>query len=189
MPRWSKGREALRFLLAFLNNEIINGPTVFSSRLHTNTFTTETEGRNPTMETPLCAANALIELLLQSHGGKIRVFPAVPVEWACAEFQSLREQGAFLVSAIRINGRTARVDVQSLAGEPLLLKISGWTGIPRQSGVRVVDMLEIAPGEYRVDLKKGETLSLFQGEQRSPFGSLPGTAEPRNPFGLKKRAG
>ena len=61
----------------------------------------ESGGRNPVLETPLSAAASIMELLLQSWGGKIRVFPAVPEDWNDASFDQLRAQGGFLVSASR----------------------------------------------------------------------------------------
>lgn len=72
----------------------------------------------PVMETPLAAAQAIHELLLQSGGGPIRVFPALPPAWRDVTFQDLRAEGAFLVSAIHREGRTRMVRVTSLAGEP-----------------------------------------------------------------------
>jgi hypothetical protein len=77
----------------------------------------------PVIETPLSAAQALHEMLLQSWGGTIRVFPAVPAAWADASFQDLRTEGAFLVSAVRRGGRTTCVRVRSLAGEPVRLQV------------------------------------------------------------------
>ena len=38
-------------------------------------------------------------MLLQSHTGVIRIFPAIPKEWKDVSFESLRAMGAFLVSA------------------------------------------------------------------------------------------
>jgi hypothetical protein len=76
------------------------------------------EGGNPVIESPLAWAAAVHELLLQSWGGCIRIFPGVPEEWGDARFETLRAEGAFLVSAERRGGRTREVRVRSLAGEP-----------------------------------------------------------------------
>jgi alpha-L-fucosidase 2 len=69
-----------------------------------------------TLEGNFAAAAAIQEMLLQSHTGTIRVFPAVPDDWKDVSFKTLRTQGAFLVSAERTNGQTVRVEVTSEKG-------------------------------------------------------------------------
>jgi hypothetical protein len=81
-------------------------------------------------------------MLLQSWGGKIRVFPAVPSSWPDATFHQLRAEGAFLVSASRSAGRTEWIQIESLAGQPATL---------------VADFL---PEGRELRLKKGERLLL-----------------------------
>lgn len=53
----------------------------------------------PVMETPLHGATAMQEMVLQSSGGVIRAFPAVPGSWSDVQFSRLRGEGGFLVSA------------------------------------------------------------------------------------------
>lgn len=55
------------------------------------------------------------EMLLQSHDGVIRVFPAMPKEWRDAAFH-LRATGAFLVTAEMRGGEVHPFTVESLAG-------------------------------------------------------------------------
>ena len=50
---------------------------------------------------------AIAEMLLQSHTGIVRIFPAVPAAWADASFDGLRADGAFIVSARRTGVRSA----------------------------------------------------------------------------------
>ena len=76
----------------------------------------------PVMETPLAAAECIQQLLLQSWGGKIRVFPAVPEEWKEISFQNFAAQGGFRVSAVYEGGRTSRIEIKSLAGEPCIVE-------------------------------------------------------------------
>jgi len=52
-----------------------------------------------TLEAGFGAAAAIMEMLLQSQGGRIRVFPTVPDRWHDAYFENLRTEGAFLVTA------------------------------------------------------------------------------------------
>ncbi len=54
-----------------------------------------------TLEAGFASAAAIMEMLLQSHGGRIRVFPSMPDRWHDAYFADLRTEGAFLVTAKR----------------------------------------------------------------------------------------
>jgi len=56
------------------------------------------------------------EMLLQSHRGRLEVFPAIPASWRDVAFTGLRAQGAFLVSAERRAGRTQRVEIVAEKG-------------------------------------------------------------------------
>jgi hypothetical protein len=66
-------------------------------------------------------------MLLQSHRGVIRLFPAVPESWGDVEFSTLRAQGAFLVSARREAGKVTRVEIFSEKDGPCRL-VSPFTG-------------------------------------------------------------
>ncbi|MCD6361826.1 MAG: hypothetical protein J7M38_13300 [Armatimonadetes bacterium] len=52
-----------------------------------------------TLEAGFAYAAAVMEMLLQSWGGVIRLFPALPDRWHDAAFEDLRAEGAFIVSA------------------------------------------------------------------------------------------
>lgn len=69
-----------------------------------------------TLEGNFAFAAAIQEMLLQSHTGIIKVFPALPVEWKEAGFEKLRANGAFLVSAERTAGTTNKVTITSEKG-------------------------------------------------------------------------
>ncbi|MDR1762446.1 MAG: alpha-L-fucosidase [Dysgonamonadaceae bacterium] len=79
-------------------------------------FNTLYKESGPVFETPMAAAASLQDLYIQSWGGKIRVFPAVPDSWKEAEFINFRTEGAFLVSAKRKDGKTSVIQVESEAG-------------------------------------------------------------------------
>ena len=61
-------------------------------------------------------SEVITEMLLQSQGGVIRIFPAYPFEIGDAAFFSLRARGAFLVSAETRNGEPAYAIIRSLKG-------------------------------------------------------------------------
>ena len=62
-----------------------------------------------TVEGEMAFTAAVNEMLLQSWGDTIRVFPAVPDEWPTVAFSNLRAEGAVLVSARRENGRVTEL--------------------------------------------------------------------------------
>jgi hypothetical protein len=80
-----------------------------------------------TLEGNFAAAAGIQEMLLKSHRGKILVFPALPESWRDASFTTLRAQGAFLVSAVRRNGKTERVEITSERGGRCVL-VSPFSG-------------------------------------------------------------
>ena len=55
-------------------------------------------------------------MLLQSHTGVIRVFPALPENWKNASFHNMRAVGAFLVSADYKNGKVYKINIHSEKG-------------------------------------------------------------------------
>lgn len=74
-----------------------------------------------TLEGNFAFAAGVQEMLLQSHAGTIRVFPALPASWAEAAFDGFRADGAFLVSAKREGGRVTEVRIRSEKGGTLKL--------------------------------------------------------------------
>jgi alpha-L-fucosidase 2 len=130
----------------------------------------------PVIETPLAAAQAVHEMLLQSWGETLRVFPAIPAAWKEVAFRDLRGEGAFLVSAARHDGRTTYVRVTSLAGEPATLRVqmSNPQISPPAAAERTGD------GVYRLRLRKGEAVTLGDGA----IGPVPAEPGKVNRFGL-----
>jgi len=87
-----------------------------------------------TLEGNFAAGAAVQEMLLQSYGGVVRVFPALPAGWADAAFSTLRADGAFLVSARREGGRTVEVRLQAEVGGRLVLEDPFGDGAGRLEG-------------------------------------------------------
>lgn len=61
------------------------------------------------------------EMLMQSHNGILRLFPAAPKRWNAA-FDNFRAEGAFLVSSSMARGMVKYVSIKSLAGGSLKIK-------------------------------------------------------------------
>jgi len=69
-----------------------------------------------TLEGNFAFASAIQEMLLQSHTGVVRIFPAIPASWTDVAFDNLRTYGAFLVSAKMKNGAVVSINVKSEKG-------------------------------------------------------------------------
>ena len=80
------------------------------------------ERGNPTFESPISSSRSMLDMLIQSWGNTIRVFPATPSSWKDASFYQLRAEGAFLLSAKRENGKSRFIHIKSLAGEPCIIQ-------------------------------------------------------------------
>jgi len=74
-----------------------------------------------TLEGNFAFASGIQEMLLQSHTGIVRIFPAIPESWENVSFRTLRTEGAFLVSAIRKNGVCTEVEITAEQGGTLRL--------------------------------------------------------------------
>jgi len=113
----------------------------------------------PCLETPLSAAQAILDMLIQSWGGKIRVFPALPASWNDISFKNLRARGAFLVSAKREAGKTKFVHIKSLAGEFCQVKIDF-----KPKEIYGINIENLGNQVYSIDLKKGEECILMPAD-------------------------
>lgn len=171
------GDEAWRHLRFFLD-----------ACIHPNTIYTEWhQGAYPTIETPLMACRSLQEMLLQSWGDTIRVFPAVPATWQDAVFHQLRAEGAFLVSAARRGGETKWVEITSLAGERCRIHL-GMRGPIWTDGPESLALSFPAAGVVEVNLEKGQTCLFFSGNERPDLtiAPLPIPADQANAYGVKR---
>jgi alpha-L-fucosidase 2 len=75
-----------------------------------------------TLEGNFAFAAGVQELLLQSQGGVIRLFPAVPASWKEVRFEGLRAEGAFVISAKREAGQLTEVAIRSEKGGELVIE-------------------------------------------------------------------
>ncbi len=104
------------------------------------------------------ASMAISELLLQSVGDIIRVFPAWPKDKA-ASFRNLRAQGGFLVSASQDGGRVTQVDITSTAGGRVHF-LSPWPALTVQRGDDHQTARPDAGGLVQIETARGERLVL-----------------------------
>jgi len=147
-----------------------------------NTFYSERE--NPTFESPISAARSMLDMLLQTWGGVIRVFPSMPTNWKDASFYQLRSEGAFLISANRLAGKTQFIQVTSLAGEPCTLKTDFTTPVKIVGTATVIKQIG---GLIQLKLKKGASVILYTGNKPKSFEINPIAIKPAdmNFWGVK----
>ena len=141
----------------------------------------------PVIETPLSAAQSIQDMLIQSWGGTIRVFPAAPPQWPDITFRDLRTEGAFLVAAQRRGGRTQWIRIKSLAGAPCRLK-HDLAGPLTVLASRETTLKTLPSGAVELDLKCGEEALLCTGQPPAGLIVAPVTpaGEAANPFGLQR---
>ena len=115
-----------------------------------------------TLEGNFAFAAGIQEMLLQSHTGIVRVFPAIPENWQDLSFTDLRASGAFLVSAVKKEGRVSDVIVKSEKGGKFRM-IDPFAGNIEMVGADFVqkgDTLE-------VDMKKGQEVRFKSGDMEN----------------------
>lgn len=144
---------------------------------------------SPVIECAIVLNRSLQDMLLQSWGGKIAVFPAIPEAWDRAVFHDLRAEGAFLVSAERRDGKTAWVRIKSLAGEPCRVQpnLSGRVSV--QINGKPIDMAPSADGIFQLPLAKGDEAVLQSENNPTDLIVRPLPADPTkiNPFGSPRK--
>jgi alpha-L-fucosidase 2 len=106
------------------------------------------------------AALPVSELLLQSVGGTIRLFPAWP-KGTKAAFATLRTEGGFLVSAEQNTERVVSVRIESTAGGALRV-LSPWNKgeVSRDGGTSWSAIALDETGILRAETQPGEVVML-----------------------------
>jgi len=128
----------------------------------------------PVIETPLSAAQSLHDMVCQSWGGIVRVFPALPAAWADLTVHNFRTQGAFLLSAVRRGGVTRWVRLVSEAGAPCVVRhgIAGAIEVRDDRG-RPLRYESIDDDTVQVTLRQGESVLITAKGDRPDLGIAP----------------
>ncbi len=113
-----------------------------------------------TLEGNFAAAQAVHEMLLQSWGGTIRLFPATPAAWSDVSFSDLRAEGGYTVSARRVGGQTVEVRISANSTGPVHIRdpFPDVGGVWTCGGVRHPARTTGNPPMLEFTLRKGETL-------------------------------
>ncbi|MEV6784906.1 glycoside hydrolase family 95-like protein [Streptomyces sp. NPDC051098] len=109
-------------------------------------------------------------MVCQSWGGVIRICPALPTAWRELVVHDFRTRGAFLLSAVRENGRTRWVRLRSEVGAPCVVRhgIEGLVEV-RDGRGRQLRWEPADDGGIRIRLRKGESaLITARGDRPDP---------------------
>ncbi|GIU77262.1 MAG: alpha/beta hydrolase [Bryobacteraceae bacterium] len=72
-------------------------------------------------------AAGIVEMLVQSHRGVVRLLPALPDEWSDGRVRGVRARGGFIVDLDWRGGRLEEARIRSLRGGALRLRYAGRT--------------------------------------------------------------
>jgi alpha-L-fucosidase 2 len=133
-----------------------------------------------TLEGNFLAAEAVHDMLLQSWGGTVRLFPATPWRWHDASFDGLRAEGGLKISATRKNNATVAFRITASQDGPVRLldnfgtRPATWSrpGAVRRDG-----------GHFIIDMKAGQTID---ATLPTPEKTPPAPANVSMPLKIKK---
>lgn len=111
-----------------------------------------------TLEGNFAFASGIQEMLLQSHTGIVRVFPAIPADWSDVSFDNLRAMGAFLVSAEKRDGKIVKLRVYPEQGGTLRIAFPAGDSKISITG-NEGDVTEEA-GIYTIETRKGQWIDI-----------------------------
>ena len=108
-----------------------------------------------TLEGNFAAAEAVHEMLLQSWGGVVRIFPAVPSQWQEVFFVGLHAEGGFEVTALRKAGKNVSVTVTATRNGQLRLR----DPFPGATPTWNIEGITKDGNDYLIPMKQGQQLT------------------------------
>lgn len=128
------------------------------------------------LEGPSALLCILNEMMLQSHNGVVRVFPALPERIKNCSFVSLRAEGGFLVSARSRDGKTETVEIESLAEAPCTVRLFRWAedrDVKITCGGSEIDYKMSSSDTFYFDTAPGNTYVVCAGGSAEPVTLTP----------------
>eukprot|EP00039_Didymoeca_costata_P005997 m.86652 g.86652 ORF g.86652 m.86652 type:complete len:320 (+) comp13063_c0_seq1:1892-2851(+) len=130
--------------------------TSFIYNMAVNTLYSEGSQCN---ESPLMAAFALQQMMVQSWSNKINIIATLPSAWSDMKIFRMRTEGAFLVSVVYANSSLQAVLIESLAGEECILEVH-FNGSPLSMEPKGVATMT-APNVYAVNISANQSAWLW----------------------------
>ena len=129
-----------------------NGFNLNGQQREGNGWVSRSNCRPFTLDANFGASQAIHEMLIQSWGGTVRVFPCVPKAWKDLSFEKLRAEGGFVISAEMKEGKTTKVEITATVDGTLRLRNNFPANMQWNREVKVdgKDLL--------IELKAGQTL-------------------------------
>ena len=111
-----------------------------------------------TLEGNFAFASGIQEMLLQSHTGIVRIFPAIPSAWSDVSFDNLRTMGAFIISAEKKAGKIVKIRIYPEQGGTLRIAFPA-----SDSSVSVTGNegdVKNEAGVYTIQTRKGQWVDI-----------------------------
>ena len=106
------------------------------------------------------------EMLLQSWGNRLRIFPAAPKAWSDIQFDKLRGEGAFLVSARREDEKTRWAMIEAeVAGS---VEVDAQITEAQWLGSKGVTVKDLGQGVYQVTSPAGGQVVFWPKGEKQP---------------------
>lgn len=168
---------------AYANIKRFLNSSIGISLLLPNTLYVETNGKNPVIETPLSAATAISEMLLQSNNGVIYIFPAIPSEWNECSFKGLRSEGGFVISSSMKNKKIEWIEVSADVSGECVFDVGEWENVFCIN--KDIEIKRIGKNKISIELNKGDKVYLSDDPDCVPMLETPKAIE-KSYYGLKK---
>lgn len=138
----------------------------------------------------LGAAAAVLEMLLQSWTGIVRVFPAIPDRWHNAWFENLRAEGAFIVSSHLSDQQVTFIDITSEVGGTCRVH-NPWPARATVTDLATEDTRLLEGQTLEISTRKGDRFRLSPEAAEIPDNEVAPPDFNRSPdqcnwFGVKK---
>lgn len=117
-----EGENAAKMLSIFANNFVSTNSFHLNGDQRGGQYSNYTY-RPFTLEGNFAFAQGIHEMLIQSNRGYIEIFPAIPAAWKDVSFETLRTEGAYLVSAVKENGTIMEATITAEVGGIMHLKL------------------------------------------------------------------
>jgi alpha-L-fucosidase 2 len=121
---------------------------------------TDAHYRPFTLEGNFAFASGLQEMLMQSHAGFLEIFPAIPASWDNVSFQTLRAEGAFLVSAEKEKGKLKSLKIYSEKGGNLKVK-ANW-GKYEYKNTSKLKVKDLGDGFIEIEFKENSAVEFWE---------------------------